>query len=178
MDDDQQRSRREHLKKEISALFWAAIGAYLCICLLSFNNGDPSFNNNLHPEIIRNLGGPIGAHLADLLYQLFGLASLLLPPACFFFAWRLFRFRDLHPRWYKIGAFLSMIFALDGLISLKVAEVSVMGQAISEAGGRDRPSAGGYFGWGAQYRWCCAGSDGVFSCFHHVVDPLFSGVVS
>jgi len=135
MDDDQQSSRREHLKKEISALFWAALGAYLCICLLSFDNGDPSFNNNLHPEVIQNFGGPIGAHLADLFYQLFGLASLLLPPACFFFAWRLFRFRDLHPRWYKIGAFLAMVFALDGLIALKVGEVSLMGQTISEAGG-------------------------------------------
>ncbi|MCD6527884.1 MAG: DNA translocase FtsK 4TM domain-containing protein [Desulfuromonas sp.] len=132
---DQQTNRREHLKKEISAVFWAAFGILLTVCLLSFNNADPSFNNNLHPETTQNIAGPLGAHLADLLYQLFGLSSLLLPPACFMFAWRLLRFRDIHLRPYKLGAFLSMLFTLDGLIALKLTKVTLMGQTVTEAGG-------------------------------------------
>jgi len=135
MDVEPQNTRREHLKKEISALFWLAFGTYLLICLISFNNNDPSFNNNLHPQFVKNFGGPFGAHLADLMYQLFGLSALILPPACFMFSWRLFRFRDIHVRLYKLGAFLAMLFSLDGLIALKVNHINILGQSVTEAGG-------------------------------------------
>lgn len=135
MDVEPKNTRREHLKKEISALFWLAFATYLLLCLVSFDNGDPSFNNNLHPESVKNYGGPLGAHLADLMYQLFGLSALILPPACFLFAWRLFRFRDIHLRLYKLAAFLTMLFSLDGLIALKLGNVNIFGQTLAEAGG-------------------------------------------
>lgn len=135
MDVEPQNTRREHLKKEISALFWLAFGTYLLLCLISFDNSDPSFNNNLHPQFVKNYGGPFGAHVADLMYQLFGLSALILPPACFMFAWRLFRFRDIHVRLYKLGAFLAMLFALDGLIALKLKQINILGQNVTEAGG-------------------------------------------
>ncbi|OQY21419.1 MAG: cell division protein FtsK [Desulfobacteraceae bacterium 4572_35.2] len=135
MDVEPKNTRREHLKKEISALFWLAFGTYLLLCLVSFNNSDPSFNNNLHPQLVKNYGGPFGAHLADLMYQLFGLSALILPPACFMFAWRLFRFRDIHVRLYKLGAFVTMLFSLDGLIALKFNHISIFDQTLAEAGG-------------------------------------------
>ncbi len=135
MDVEPKNTRREHLKKEISALFWLAFGTYLLLCLVSFDNSDPSFNNNLHPQLVKNYGGPLGAHLADLMYQLFGLSALILPPACFMFAWRLFRFRDIHVRLYKLGAFLTMLFSLDGLIALKLNHINIFSQTLTEAGG-------------------------------------------
>lgn len=135
MKNDQKHNRREHLKKEISALFWLAFGLYLLISLISFSNGDPSFNNNLHPDTTHNYGGPFGAHLADLMYQLFGLSALILPPACFMFTWRLLRFRDIHLRVYKVGAFLTMLLSLDGLIALNISNVTLLDQTLTEAGG-------------------------------------------
>ena len=52
---------REHIKKEIAGLVWMAIGIFLLLSLVSFNNNDPSFNNNLNPTSIHNFCGRVGA---------------------------------------------------------------------------------------------------------------------
>ena len=135
MDQDSSSNRLKHLKKEIFALFWLAFGVYMLLALFSFNNGDPCFNNNLHPAHVQNYGGPFGAHLADLLYQIFGLSALLLPLTCFMLAWRLLRFRDIHLRWYKVTAFVVFLAAIDALISLKFNSVHLFSQSIPQAGG-------------------------------------------
>ncbi len=126
---------REHLKKEIAGVFWLAAGAYLLLALISYSAADPSFNNNLHLAKPHNLGGKVGAHLADLAFQSFGLPALLLPCAALLFAWRLFKFRDVKVRFYKLGAFFMLLFGLDGLIALYLGEVSFLGEPIAKAGG-------------------------------------------
>ena len=126
---------REHLKKEIAGVFWLATGIFLLLCLISFNNADPSFNNNLHPEQVRNFGGKVGAHLADLLLQLFGLPAYLIPLSCLALARRLLKFRDVKVRPYKGGALLVLILSLSGLIALGFKDISLWGRTINEAGG-------------------------------------------
>ncbi|TYO97507.1 DNA translocase FtsK [Geothermobacter ehrlichii] len=126
---------REHLKKEIAGIFWLAFGVFTLLSLVSFSNADPSFNNNLHPETIRNFGGVVGAHLADLFFQVLGLPSFLVPLACFLFAWRLLKFRDIKVRLYKIGAFILLLVTLDGLVALHASRVHLFGETISQAGG-------------------------------------------
>jgi len=135
MSKDRKPLFREHLKKEIAGVLWLAAGAYLLLCLLSFDNGDPSFNNNLHPPSVSNYGGVVGAHLADLLFQLFGIPALLIPVACLLLAWRLLKFRDVKVRAYKAATFGVLLFALDGLLALRLHRVAPFGQAVNEAGG-------------------------------------------
>ncbi|MDH3998080.1 MAG: DNA translocase FtsK 4TM domain-containing protein [Desulfuromonadales bacterium] len=126
---------REHIKKEISGLVWLAAGIFLLLSLISFNNNDPSFNNNLNPDSIHNFCGRVGAYASDLFYQIIGLPALIIPFACLLFAWRLLKFRDLHPRMYKIGAFIVALISFSGLIALKVEEVALFGQVLNQAGG-------------------------------------------
>jgi len=135
MTDKQKPFFREHLEKEIAGVLWLAVGLFCLLSLISFHNGDPSLNNNLHPDTIRNFGGVIGAYLADLLFQLFGLPATLIPLACLLLAWRLLKFRDVKVRFYKVGAFLVLLLSLDGLISLQAGEVTFFGQSVSQAGG-------------------------------------------
>ncbi len=135
MSDESKPFFREHLQKEIAGVFWLAFGIFALLCLISYNNQDPSFNNNLHPQIIRNFGGIVGAHLADLFYQLIGIPALLVPLACFLFAWRLLKFRDVKVRLYKVGAFLLLLLSMDGLLALHWHLVHPFGQPINEAGG-------------------------------------------
>ncbi len=135
MKEDSKTAIREHLKKEILGVFWFGLGLYLLLALLSFHNSDPSFNNNLHPETVSNIGGTVGAHLADLLYQVFGLPSLLLPVGCFLLAWRLLKFRDVRVRLYRCGAFVLLVLSLDGLLALRLRVVDLFGQEVKEAGG-------------------------------------------
>ena len=135
MNEEVTRPSREHLKKEIIGVLWAAGGLFLLLCLVSYHNGDPSFNNNLHPEVIRNFGGLVGAHLADLLLQLFGLPVLLIPLSFLFFAWRLLKFQGVRVRYYKVGAFVVLLLSLDGLTALRLGEVPYFDQTVHEAGG-------------------------------------------
>ena len=126
---------REHIKKEIAGLVWMAVGIFLLLSLVSFNNSDPSFNNNLDPASIHNICGKVGAYVSDLFFQVIGLPALVIPFACLLFAWRLLKFRDLHPRTYKIFAFVVMLVSIAGLISLKVEKVALFGQTLNQAGG-------------------------------------------
>ena len=125
----------EHLKKEILGLLWLAAGLFLLLSLVSFHSGDPSFNNNLEPASINNICGRVGAYVADLFYQIFGLPALLIPVACLTAAWRLLKFRDLHPRFYKLLAFCGVLATLAGLIALRFDQVSWFGQTIVRSGG-------------------------------------------
>jgi DNA segregation ATPase FtsK/SpoIIIE, S-DNA-T family len=125
----------EHLRKEVSGLLWLAAGIFLLLSLVSFHSGDPSFNNNLEPPVINNICGRVGAYVADLFFQIFGLPALLIPVACLLAAWRLLKFRDLHPRFYKLCAFLGVISTLAGLIALRFDEVGLFGQTIVRGGG-------------------------------------------
>ena len=125
----------EHVKKEIIGLLWLAFGLFLLLSLASFHSGDPSFNNNLTPDTINNICGRVGAYVADLFFQIFGLPALLIPLACLLAAWRLLKFRDLHPRFYKLLSFLALIGCLGGLIALRFDQIDWFGQTIVRAGG-------------------------------------------
>ncbi|MEZ4598352.1 MAG: DNA translocase FtsK 4TM domain-containing protein [Syntrophotaleaceae bacterium] len=138
MKNESKGSIREYLKKEIFGVFWFAIGLYLLLAMVSFTNSDPSFNNNLHPEKISNIGGTVGAYLADLMYQAFGLPSLLFPFGCFLLAWRLLKFRDVRVRLYRCGAFLLLVLSLSGLLALRLDTVLLAGQKIKAGGATGR----------------------------------------
>ncbi len=135
MNDEGKKSLRDVLQKEIAGFIWLAIGLFLLLCLVSFNNADPSWNTSTRPAQIGNLGGIVGAYLSDALYQAFGLPALLIPLACFLVAWRLLKMRDVRFRLYKAVAFICLLLSLAGLLALRVREVALFGQTISEGGG-------------------------------------------
>ncbi len=58
-------------------LFILMGAVYFTLTLLSYYAGDPSFNNATPVHNVQNLGGLLGAYLADLLIMLFGLAAFV-----------------------------------------------------------------------------------------------------
>jgi S-DNA-T family DNA segregation ATPase FtsK/SpoIIIE len=73
---------KKELLREIGGLLAVGAGGFLILCLYSFHPQDPSFNlYQPVPAKIHNLGGLIGAYLSDILWQVFGCASFLLPIA-------------------------------------------------------------------------------------------------
>ena len=125
----------KHLHQEILGWIWLASGIFLLICLGSYSNSDPSFNNNLNPVKINNLIGIFGSHLSDLLYQAFGLTALLWPLGCFYLAWRWLKFSDVKFRGVRLVAFFLLQITLGGLLALNLSAVSIFGSQINEAGG-------------------------------------------
>jgi S-DNA-T family DNA segregation ATPase FtsK/SpoIIIE len=138
MKDESKGPIREYLKKEIFGVFWFSLGLFLLLALLSFHKSDPSFNNYPHPETVNNIGGTVGAYLADLMYQVFGLPSLLFPFGCFLLAWRLLKFRDVRVRLYRCGAFLLLVLSMSGLLALRLDSILLFGQEIRAGGATGR----------------------------------------
>ncbi len=76
-----QVEKKDKLSREIKGMVLGAAGLFLLIALASFNVEDLSFNSYSSETKVHNYGGFIGAQLADLLLQIFGLAGYLVPLA-------------------------------------------------------------------------------------------------
>ncbi|WP_437615998.1 DNA translocase FtsK 4TM domain-containing protein [Erwinia sp. V71] len=72
----------------------ALFAVYLMVALLSFNASDPSWSQTAWHEPIHNLGGTVGAWLADTLLFIFGVMAYAIPPVILGLCWITFRQRD------------------------------------------------------------------------------------
>ncbi|CNH22295.1 DNA translocase FtsK [Yersinia pekkanenii] len=70
------------------------LAAYLMAALLSFNPSDPSWSQTAWHEPIHNLGGGIGAWMADTLFFTFGVLAYAIPVIMVMLCWAAFRQRD------------------------------------------------------------------------------------
>lgn len=68
---------------EIIGLILMGIGFVILLALISYNSSDPSWNSAGGNVRARNWIGPMGAKLADALYQAFGIAALIVPVMIF-----------------------------------------------------------------------------------------------
>ncbi len=96
---------------ELVGLIWMAMALLLLLSLVSFSASDPSFNTASPAASVNNWAGTVGSHVADLMYQLLGACSFLLPLV---FAWVggcWFRSQPPLPNWGKrVGAALLFLF--------------------------------------------------------------------
>jgi len=74
------RLDRQEWKCEIISILILGFAVFLLICLVSYSPNDPSWNTvTTAGKQISNFGGRLGATMADLLIQSFGLASMVIP---------------------------------------------------------------------------------------------------
>jgi S-DNA-T family DNA segregation ATPase FtsK/SpoIIIE len=90
-----------------------SLAVLLALSLLSYSPHDPSFNVSAPLPSAgqsRNWIGPVGAHLADLLFQFCGFSAFLFPVGMFVVAMRWFRSRELEaPAAKAIGGVLLLV---------------------------------------------------------------------
>ncbi len=65
----------------------ALFAIYLMVALVSFNPSDPSWSQTAWHEPIHNMGGGVGAWLADTLFFIFGVMAYALPPVILGLCW-------------------------------------------------------------------------------------------
>ncbi|MCW7549563.1 DNA translocase FtsK 4TM domain-containing protein, partial [Photorhabdus sp. APURE] len=70
------------------------LAAYLMVALVSFNPSDPSWSQTAWHEPVHNLGGSVGAWLADTLFSAFGILAYAIPPVMMLGCWSAFRQHD------------------------------------------------------------------------------------
>jgi len=131
---DEKLEKAEKLKKELSGMAVGALGLYLLIALLSFNDADPSLNSYSSEASYHNFGGMFGAQMADLLLSGFGVASYLIPGALLYLAYRLLRFKELRWRYYKGIAFVGLLVSLASLFAFTLEKTELFGQKVSTGG--------------------------------------------
>jgi S-DNA-T family DNA segregation ATPase FtsK/SpoIIIE len=65
--------------REAGALLLLPLALYLLVCLMSYNDQDPSWGHMGIAERATNFGGSVGANIANLLRYIFGLVSYCFP---------------------------------------------------------------------------------------------------
>jgi S-DNA-T family DNA segregation ATPase FtsK/SpoIIIE len=129
--DDQ---KKEKLTKELQGMALATVGVFILLAFLTFNTADSSLNSWSNEGGIRNLGGKLGAQVADLFFTGFGLASYLIPLALLYMAYTLLRFKEIRLRSYKLLASFGLIFSLSALFSFFRDTTVLFGQEVATGG--------------------------------------------
>jgi S-DNA-T family DNA segregation ATPase FtsK/SpoIIIE len=101
---------------ELAALFLGLIGLALLVALASYDPRDPSLNTATTRHA-SNLAGPLGAAVADILLQGFGLAGALPGLALLAWAWRIGSHRGLGSMAARLAALLSAIPMLASVLA-------------------------------------------------------------
>ena len=112
---------RNTRRNEIVAIALFALSALLALCLLSYNPDDPSWVST-GAASARNWTGRVGANVAALLFQTFGLAAGLLPLLLVAAAWRRFRTRRIHAPLSRVVGLVTLTLAAASLLALYVSE--------------------------------------------------------
>jgi len=128
-------SSKSGLKREILGVVFLALAVLLALSLLSFNPEDPSFNNRISgPSKATNLAGFIGAHLADLFFQTFGLSAFLWPFFLILFSLKFLQALKIPFPPVKTAAFIGVFITASSLLSLSLGKKNILG-GIFDSGG-------------------------------------------
>jgi S-DNA-T family DNA segregation ATPase FtsK/SpoIIIE len=118
-----------------------ALTFFLFLSLASYHPQDPSLNVSSPETAYQNIIGKAGAWVSDILFQIFGLAALLLPIPLLFLGYKMIRDRRIDYPYVKSFGFLCTIlsvsagFSLSGLtipISTNFAAGGLLGYILSE----------------------------------------------
>jgi len=132
MSTDEQNKAK--LIKELQGMALGTVGTFILLAFLTYNTSDVSWNSYSNEGGIHNLGGRLGAQVADLFFSGFGLASYLIPLALFYMAYTLFRFKEIRLRSYKLLASFGLIFSLSTLFAFFRDTTTLFNQQVATGG--------------------------------------------
>ncbi len=127
--------------REISVMALAVAALFLALALFSFHPDDPGWSQAVSPGTIHNLGGVVGAWVANILLYLFGHPGYLLPLAFAFDGWRLLRARHQKLDWDRLhvglraAGFLLTLIGTCGLAWMYFQTGDALPRGIRGAGG-------------------------------------------
>lgn len=131
---DDQTPKKEKLTSEIKGMLLGAAGLFVLVALASFSSDDLSFNTFSSEAGVHNFGGKLGAQVADLLLQFFGVAAYVVAGAMLYTSYRLLRFKELKITSYKIFAFLGLMVSISALFAFNIEFTSLFGERVPTGG--------------------------------------------
>jgi S-DNA-T family DNA segregation ATPase FtsK/SpoIIIE len=103
---------------EIIAIILCAVAVLVLLCLASYNPNDNSLMAAGGNANRANLVGAVGANLAAVLLQFFGVISYALPVVLLVWAWRRFRKSNARLSFGRIAGVIVILLAASALLSL------------------------------------------------------------
>jgi S-DNA-T family DNA segregation ATPase FtsK/SpoIIIE len=119
---------------ELGGFALGLLGLALLVAMFDYHPTDPSLNTATTGHT-RNLTGPVGAVIADILVQGFGLAGMLPGVALLAWAWRIASRRGLGSPAARIASLLAALPVLAGFFTLCLAPAGIAWPAIVGPGG-------------------------------------------
>jgi S-DNA-T family DNA segregation ATPase FtsK/SpoIIIE len=122
---------RHTILNEIVAIAVLALTVLVFLCLVSYDQRDPTFNTSSSFPI-QNWIGFVGANLAEFLLTVVGAAAYLLPALMAVAAWRIFQSEDLRPSIWKTSGFVLFVASLAGIIHMIGWHGGLVGAFVAE----------------------------------------------
>jgi DNA segregation ATPase FtsK/SpoIIIE, S-DNA-T family len=129
-----EENKKAKMTKELQGMGLGTVGVFILLAFLTYNSTDVSWNSYSNEGSIHNLGGRLGAQIADLFFISFGLASYLIPLALLYMAYTLFRFKEIRLRSYKLAAAFALFFSLATLFAFFRDKTFLFGQQVATGG--------------------------------------------
>jgi S-DNA-T family DNA segregation ATPase FtsK/SpoIIIE len=102
---------------EILAVILLAISVLIFLCLISYDQADPTFNT-ASSQNVRNWIGVVGANLAETLFSVVGIVAYIFPALLALIAWRVFQSESLRPRVSQVTGFTLVVASVAALANL------------------------------------------------------------
>ena len=103
---------------EVTGFLFLAAGILFLLSMASFHRQDPSWDTVAGPVCTGNLVGPVGAHIADVFLQSFGLAAFLFPVLIFALGWKWIRSEAVEAPIIKMLGSAAMVLSACGAAGL------------------------------------------------------------
>lgn len=120
--------------KELYGILFLALGVFFGLCLLSYNPADPAFNSASNIEQIGNLGGIVGAYLADILFTILGVSAYVLCGALILMSVMQFAGKTIKIKGSEAVAYAILIIAASTILHLRFDIVTISGHPVSGGG--------------------------------------------
>ena len=137
MDLSLDRLRQSRLLKELGGLLTLVLALVSLLALLTYSGSDPTwFKHRPAPESsgVDNWIGIVGANLAEVLLQLFGVTAFLAPFLIAILGWRALRPGKHGTLRLPLG-FLTLVLTLGSLVELLYGSIAYAGEVFDHAGG-------------------------------------------
>lgn len=113
-------SKSSSLMNELVALILLAATILIFLCLVSYNENDPSLITESSFKT-QNWIGVVGANIAAILFSSIGLTAYIIPVLLGLIAWRIFRSASLYAPIGRIIGYTLFILSFSGLLSLTIS---------------------------------------------------------
>lgn len=120
--------------KDIAGLLWFALAVFLGFALFSYHPTDPSFNSVGNSTVAQNFCGYFGSFLADIVYQLFGIASWVFVLGAARMSYLCFNNKNTRIQPWRLGVGVLLIFTASSLIALYFPQQKIFAGQIQLGG--------------------------------------------